>query len=314
MIPSVSDLLSAGRLQEAEWLMRRGAPAPLDLNQLARQLQTQLAIEPFFVSPGYYAPLPSWAEANRCCGQAYQAESVVKCYRQAAQQAITQQRPEHPIGPYAIRQLAALQHAWLALGRPDPLRVLDFGGALGNHFHALAPHWPWVPLHWTVCETSAVTAAGQAEFEMEMPRGHQLRFSGEASEILDSGVDIVMASCSLQYMENWQDTLKLFSIAPWLLLDRVPLVDHPVDLIDIQVVPSSYTDTRYPGWKFAASSWLPRLKQSGFELVYQWTVPEDRWSILDLVTGKMRWQAKHDHGFLLHQHREIAIDQPVIKF
>ena len=294
--------------------MRRGAPAPLDLPQLAQRLGTQLAAEPFFVSPGYYAPLPSWADAERCCGQAYQAGSVVERYRLAARQASLHQGPEHPIGPYAMRQLSALQHVWLSLGRPNPFRVLDFGGALGNHFHALVAHWPWGPLHWTVCETVGVATAGQAEFELDMPQGHQLRFSADASAVLDAGVDVVLASCSVQYLEHWQPMLKLFRASPWLLLDRVPLVDHPTDLIDIQVVPASYTDTRYPGWKFAASSWLPRLKEAGFELVCQWLVPEDRWSILDLDTGRMRWQAQHDHGFLLRREHDMPTNQPLVTF
>lgn len=289
--------------------MRCGASAPLDLTELAQRLGTQLSPDPFYVSPGYYAPLPSWSEAERCCGQAYQAGSVVERYRQAARQASLQQGSEHPIGPYSMRQLAALQHTWLALGRPNPFRVLDFGGALGNHFHALAVHWPWVPMHWTVCETAAVAAAGQAEFELDRPEGHQLRFSADASEVLAAGVDVVLASCSVQYLEHWQPMLKLFRASPWLLLDRVPLVDHPTDLIDIQVVPASYTDTRYPGWKFSASSWLPRLKEAGFELVCQWLVPEDRWSILDLDTGRMRWQAQHDYGFLLRSRQAVLTQQ-----
>ena len=108
-------------------------------------------------------PLPSWADAERCCGEAYQASSVVERYRHVSRQLSACQGPERPIGPYAMRQLAAFQHVWLALDRPNPLRVLDFGGSLGNHFHALATHWPWVPLHWTVCETAVVASAGQAD-------------------------------------------------------------------------------------------------------------------------------------------------------
>jgi putative methyltransferase (TIGR04325 family) len=141
-----------------------------------------------------------------------------------------------------------------------------------------------------------------------------LRFSADTKGVLAAGVDVVLASCSLQYLEHWQPMLRLFSASPWLLLDRVPLVNHPTDLIDIQVVPASYTDTRYPGWKFAASSWLPRLKEAGFELECQWLVPEDRWSILDLDSGRMRWQAQHDHGFLLRRGHDISIDQPLVTF
>jgi putative methyltransferase (TIGR04325 family) len=295
---TVEHLLSSGRLQEAEWLIRRGVASPLTVQQLAQQLGTSLAHEPFFVSPGYYAPLSNWAEAQACCGDAYQAASVVSRYRLAARQTIAQRIPQLVIDPYTMRQLAALQHAWLALGRPSTLRVLDFGGAMGAHFHNLAPHWPWSRLLWTVCETSAVATAGTAEFECDDTSGNQLRFSDQADAVIRDGCDLVFASCSLQYVEHWPMILQLFRTVPWLLLDRVPLVDHPTDLIAIQVVPSSYTDTRYPGWKFSAPNWLSRLATTGFDAVLHWLVPEDRWAVLDLETGQLRWSAQHDHGFL----------------
>lgn len=303
---SVVHLLNAGRLQEAEWLMRRGAEAPFSVQELAQRLGTCLPTEQFFVSPGYYAPMPSWTDAESCCGAAYQAGSVVERYQHAARQLMAQRNPRRPIGSYTMRQLAVLQHAWLAQGRPTALRVLDFGGTMGGHFHSLELHWPWCSLHWTVCETAAVAAAGAAEFECDLPSGSQLRFSDDAAALLASGVDLVFASGSLQFIERWPAMVKLFRAAPWLMLDRVPLIDHPSDLIAIQVVPSSYTDTRYPGWKFAAGSWLPRLAEAGFEPVLQWLVPEDHWTVLDLDTGKLRWSAQHDHGFLLRSHRSQA--------
>ena len=311
---SVAQLLSAGRLQEAEWLMRRGAEAPLCVQQLAQQLGTRLASEPFFVSPGYYAPLPSWAEAERCCGDAYQAGSVVERYQRAARQAIASGNQQKPIDPYTMRQLAALQHAWLEQGQPSTLRVLDFGGAMGAHFHNVERHWPWCRLEWTICETPAVTSAAAAEFECNCPSGSQLRFSDQARAVLQTGCDLVFASCSLQYIEHWPALLAQFTNVPWLLLDRVPLVDHPTDLIAIQVVPTSYTDTRYPGWKFAAGSWLPRLVQAGFEPVLQWLVPEDRWTVLDLETGQYRWSAQHDHGFLLRRQPAESSNWPAVVF
>jgi putative methyltransferase (TIGR04325 family) len=296
---SVEQLLNGGRLQQAEWLMRRGANAPLSLQQLAQRLGTRLASDSFFVSPGYYAPLSSWADAERCCGDAYQAGSVVERYQHAARQLAAQRNQHQPVDPYTMRQLAALQHAWLAQGRPSSLKVLDFGGAMGTHFHNLELHWPWCRLDWTVCETAAVAAAAAAEFECDCPSGSRLRFSDQADAVLKAGCDLVFASCSLQYLEHWPQMLMLFRSAAWMLLDRVPLIDHPTDLITIQVVPASYTDTRYPGWKFAAGSWMPRLASAGFQPVLHWLVPEDRWTVLDLDSGQLRWSAHHDHGFLL---------------
>lgn len=309
MTASVAELFSAGRLQEAEWLMRRGASAALSLGQLAERLGTHLDPEPFFVSPGYYAPLPSWAEAEACCGDAYQATSVIERYRC---QPIAD--PNQAIGAYTIRQLAAFQHVWLALGQPTTLRILDFGGALGGHFHALAAHFPWCRLQWVVCETTAVATAGSSGFTFNKPNGSTLSFSDKAAEVLANGIDLVFASSSLQYLEHWPQMLQAFRAAPWLLLDRVPLIDHPTDLIAIQVVPASYTDTRYPGWKFTAGNWLPRLALAGFEPVLQWLVPEDGWSILDLNTGQYRWSAQHDHGYLLQRQPGKILNQPAVVF
>jgi len=306
---SVDSLLAAGRLQEAEWHMRRGAPASLSLDALAQHLETQLLPNSFYVSPGYYAPLPSWARAEVCCGEAYQATSVIERYRR---QPIAD--PNQAIGAYTIRQLAALQHVWLVLGQPANLRILDFGGALGSHFHALEAHFPWCRLQWVVCETTAVATAGTSEFTSDKPNGSSLRFSDKAAHVLANGIDLVFASCSLQYLEHWPQMLQAFRAAPWLLLDRVPLIDHPTDLIAIQVVPASYTDTRYPGWKFAAGSWLPRLAKAGFKPVLQWLVPEDRWTVLDLETGQYRWSAQQDHGFLLQRQPAESLNQPAVVF
>lgn len=296
---SVAKLLEAGRLQEAEWLMRRGADAPLSVQQMAQQLGTNLKIKPFFISPGYYAPLPNWSEAVHCCGKAYQADSVVERYRVAAHNAINQHNQQLTIDGYSMRQLAALQHVWLAQNRPSTLKVLDFGGAMGTHFHKLAKHWPWCRLQWIVCETSTVAATGAAEFECDLPNGSQLRFSDKPEAVLNTACDLVFASCSLQYIEDWPRMLRSFRSAAWVLLDRVPLIDHPTDLIAIQVVPASYTDTRYPGWKFAAGTWISRLADVGLTSVLHWLVPEDRWTVLDINSGKLRWSAQHDHGFLL---------------
>ena len=134
-----------------------------------------------------------------------QASSVVKRYRQQLQS-----NPSQLIGAYTIRQLAALQHAWLELGQPSQLRVLDFGGALGTHFHAIEPNWPWCRLLWTVCETTAVARAGTAEFESARPNGTTLSFTDQPAEVLNAGIDVVLASCSLQYPEHWQLMLQLF--------------------------------------------------------------------------------------------------------
>ena len=309
MKPTVSDLLSAGRLQEAEWLIRSGHPSPLTLVDLAHQLGTSLDPKSFFVSPGFYAPLPSWSAARSLCGHAYEASSVLDRYRNIANQSLCSQQPQIFLSSYAIRQLAALHHAWLSLGQPSVLRVLDFGGALGNHFYSLSPHWHWSSLQWVVCETDSVATVGQSEYEGRYGV-HRICFNSDPLTPLQGGIDVVFASCSLQYLEDWVSMLHQFREAPWLLVDRVPLIDYPTDIIDIQVVPASYTDTRYPGWKFSSSKWFSCFQDLGYSLVWHWFVPEDHWSILDLETGSFRWHADNDHGFLFRSNS--CTTQPII--
>jgi len=268
--------------------------APISLGQLAERLGTRLDPGPFFVSPGYYAPLPSWPEAEAFCGDAYQSASVVERYkRQPAAD------PNQAIGAYTIRQLAAFQHVWLALGQPTSLRILDFGGALGSHFHAIAAHFPWCRLQWVVCETTAVATAGSSGFSFNKPNGSTLRFSDQAAEVLANGIDLVFASSSLQYLEHWPQILQAFRAVPWLLLDRVPLIDHPTHLFCVQVVPASYFDARLPMVIFSASSWLSFLNSLGFHHRIKWQVPEDSLRILDLATGEYRWETNANHGMLL---------------
>ena len=70
-----------------------------------------------------------------------------------------------------LRCMAACRLATcMARTRVPTLFEFWTGGALGSHFHALAAHRPWVPLHWTIWGTPAVATAGQTEFEQKCPR------------------------------------------------------------------------------------------------------------------------------------------------
>jgi len=188
---------------------------------------------------------------------------------------------------------------WFALGQPATLRILDFGGALGIHFHALEAHFPWCRLQWVVCETTSVATAGTSGFTSDKHNGSTLRFSDKAADVLANGIDLVFASSSLQYLEHWPQMLQAFRAAPWLLLDRVPLIDHPTDLFCVQVVPASYFDARLPMVIFSARTWLLFLNSLGFHQRILWKVPEDCLRIFDLVTGEYRWELNTNHGVLL---------------
>ena len=49
---SIKELLSSGRYQEAEWLIREGQPSPITLDKLASLPQFNSDPKNFFISPG----------------------------------------------------------------------------------------------------------------------------------------------------------------------------------------------------------------------------------------------------------------------
>ncbi len=303
---SIKELLSSGRYQEAEWLIREGQPSPITLDKLASLPQFNSDPKNFFISPGYYAPISSWEIAQQLCGIGYNDISIVDRYKRDIEE-INKNRhiKSTHLGAYAIRQFSAMQYVWCQLGQPSKMRVIDFGGGLGHHFFTLSPFWNLCSLDWIICETELVVSAGKEHYEINSLDGSSLRFSNDYLETMSSGVDLVFASCSIQYIKDYFSLLASFSSASWLLIDRVPIIDIESDLIGIQVLPRGYTDARYCGWVFSLREWLPKIKSLGCELVLDWLVPEDRWNILDLRKGSFAWSSPHDRGYLFKTNKNI---------
>lgn len=146
--------------------------------------------------------------------------------------------------------------------RPDGgLRVLDVGGALGSlywqHRQALAAI---SQLEWRVVEQPHFVAAGRAEFETPA-----LGFWPDLEQATAGcPPDLVVLSSVLQYVpEPWALLDAVLDLrAPWVLIDRLPLLASGPDRLTVEHVPPKVGAATYPAWFLAEPTLLARVQRS----------------------------------------------------
>jgi putative methyltransferase (TIGR04325 family) len=148
------------------------------------------------------------------------------------------------------------------------LRVLDFGGALGEHFHLIRHFAPQIDIAlWQICETPLLvdTAAGLAH-----PPALQF-----CRELPAQPVDLVIASGSLQFVaEPAQSFAALVALeAPFVYISRFPLWPGPNDVVARLDVPAHLFNASYPSWHLSLTQWQPRFQQA-HQIRASWLNPE----------------------------------------
>ena len=131
--------------------------------------------------------------------------------------------------------------ALAARGR-DALSVLDWGGGFG-HYHALARSvLPELELDWHVNEQPAVAARGRE-------LNPAVAFHDDGSP-LEHRFDLVVASSSIQYAEDWRALVERLAGATdrYLYLARVPVALTAAPFVVIQRPYAHGYDTEYLGW------------------------------------------------------------------
>ena len=141
-----------------------------------------------------------------------------------------------------------------------PLSVLDWGGALG-HYQVLARRLlPEIELDYHCRELPAVCEAGRALLPEVSFHDHD--------GCLDRRYDLVVASNSLQYEQDWERRLAQLSAAAdgWLFLSRVPVAfDHP-GFVALQRAQAYGYATEYLGWVLNRDALLGAASAAGLEL------------------------------------------------
>ncbi len=164
---------------------------------------------------------------------------------------------------YAVGRAA---NGSVAGSRAAALSVLDWGGALGHHQVLARRLLPEIDLDYHCRELPAVCAAGRAV--------HPEVTFHDADDCLSRRYDLIVASNSLQYRQDWKRLLQQLAGAAdvWLFLTRVPVVTrHPSFVVRQRVGAYGY-GTETLGWVFNRDELLRAGGEAGLELEREFLV------------------------------------------
>lgn len=146
------------------------------------------------------------------------------------------------------------------------LSVLDWGGALGHYYVFARKLFPDLELEYHCRELPAVCDAGR-RLEPDV-------VFHDDDACLSRSFDLVFASNSLQYEEDWQTRLRAMADATrgWLCLMRVPLARSHSSFVVLQRAYRYGYGTEYIGWVLNRAELLRAASDCGLTLVREFVL------------------------------------------
>jgi putative methyltransferase (TIGR04325 family) len=156
----------------------------------------------------------------------------------------------------------------LAARKRDDLSILDWGGGPGHYYVLARQLLPDVAIHYRSRDLPAVCVLGR---ELLPEAG----FSDDDA-CLENRYDLVVASSSLNYGQDWQGLLHALAAAAgsYVYLARVPLVVSKPAFIVVQRPHRYGYDTEYPGWILNRHEVLEVAAAAGLRLLREFLVME----------------------------------------
>jgi putative methyltransferase (TIGR04325 family) len=251
-------------------------------------------VEPAYGAVGDYSTFAAALEEAGPAG--YESGELIAKVREATAAFVREVRQERELGSRTRQLLSAMYLPTACRHDHSQLTVLDFGGALGRHYHDLRRFLPRrIRLAWNVVETPAMAGEGRRRFATS-----ELHFVDSLATVAQRRFDVVLAIGSLQYVEDPAACFRQLAAlrTTFLLLDRFPLVDLPRDRLTVQRVPPTIYRASYPAWFFSEQRWRGLFQDAGLMLRSQWHSPEDQARLGDLAVSFL--------GFLLERGSQTA--------
>ena len=136
------------------------------------------------------------------------------------------------------------------------LNMLDFGGSLGSTYFQNRKLLTGLPLEWHVVEQKIFVRYGKKNVP-------EVEFHEKAEECIGKGINCVLISSSLQYVDEpyrYLDTL-LSMQAKYLILARMPFGFEKRNRIVLEYVPESIYKAVYPAWLLDGKQVLDEIGQ-----------------------------------------------------
>jgi putative methyltransferase (TIGR04325 family) len=151
------------------------------------------------------------------------------------------------------------------------LSILDWGSGLGHYFIVSRALLPDVTLDYHARDLPMLCEAGRKTVS-------EITFHDTDADAFATprSYDLILASASLHYHENWREVLRKFAAASrrYVYVARLPIVHRAPSFVVIQRPHASGYDTEYQGWFFNRDEFLVGAREAGLRLVREFLADE----------------------------------------
>ncbi|MBO1066301.1 MULTISPECIES: hypothetical protein [Nostocales] len=157
----------------------------------------------------------------------------------------------------------------LASRQKSELSLLDWGGGIGHYYLISQKLIPDLTIDYHCKDVPVLAEYGQSLF----PKAHF--YSDESC--LNRKFDLVFASTSLHYSQNWQHTLKGLAEATsgYLFITRLPIVHQVASYVMVQRPYEYGYNTEYLGWCLNRDEFLQYAKSINLILIKEFVIGEN---------------------------------------
>ncbi len=172
--------------------------------------------------------------------------------------------------------------------RAETVSILDWGGGIGHYYVVSRVVLPEVEISYHCRDVPLLCEHGRALFP-------EARFYVDDS-CLERSYDLVLASSSLQYWEDWRPLLRKLASAATrsLYVARVPVVFDNPSFVLLQRAHAYGYETEYLGWAFNRDELLAGARASGMTLEREFLLSEEP------LHPAGAPEPVHERGFLFH--------------
>ena len=157
----------------------------------------------------------------------------------------------------------------LAARKKDQISLLDWGGGIGHYCILGRALLPEVEIDYHCKDVPILCQGGRELFP-------EARFYDDTKTCFKRTYDLVLASSSLQYSEDWTGTVTQLASAsrPYLYVTRLPIVHRAASFVVIQRPYQHGYKTEYLSWFLNRQEFLNYMNSLGMDLVREFLIQE----------------------------------------
>ena len=223
-----------------------------------------------------YVP-EGWARQRDPAVKGWDVDAIVEAYRAKWPSYVRALEGSGPLGVYhevvqggevwthdegAHNMLVSFAYV-LALAAQGKQRVslLDWGGGIGHYYALARAVLPGIEIEYACKDVPKLVAYGRELFP-------EASFF-ENESCLQRRYDLILVSGSLQYSEDWPDTLARLARATggYLYVTRLPIAFRARSFVVLQRAYAYGYDTEYLGWVVNRDELLAQAESAGLQLI-----------------------------------------------